>query len=636
MEPKNTLSDHPSRPPGFSSSNPWLYPLAAGFLLAALFGLRLVNDADMGFHLASGKWIVTQHRLPTGGDLTYTAQGRPYLDMEWLYQVFLYLGFLLGGYSLLALVHMGLGLAAFRILWTRLRLTSAPSWMAVLVFIVAVLACEPRFRVRPEVLTWVLLGLELWVLELRWARERDLLFLLPVLQVVWVNTEGLFFIGPAVAGIYLLAGLVHFKKTDPKLVKMAASALGLCLLNPHLLRGLLFPFSFISDLGSSAIFKYTVQEFNPPWAYHTPTHAPVPFFLGVYKLFSLGLFLLLLVTSRKRKLQDWLLSLFFFALSASAVRNIPLFLLTCAPIAATSWKDWEWGGLRKYQQALLAGPRAAFLAAFLVLGYSARVATNAHYVHDRMTDRFGLGLDESSQPERAYRFLLENKLNGRIVNDLDGGDWLDWRGPSKSFIDGRLDVMGSAFFTEYMQSQGPGGAASLIEKYQPDLFLFNPLIVPRWLIELRQMPGWRLVYLDSTSVVFLRKGFGDQVPDLDLGKLLAENGVSPALAQNVSALLLAPPPSPWGAFMEGFFLPSDYPNQLLSLGTACGYGELIKESELFFLEGISRTRGKYYDFFYNLGLLYEYSGRHSEAVLCMRRALSGEPNDPLARRILGL
>lgn len=199
----------------------WLYPLLAAFLLAVLFGIRLTNDADMGFHLKSGQWILQNHGLPTPDHFTYTRSGQEYLDMEWLYQVPLYLGYRLGGYPLVSLAHIVLALLAFGLLWGRLRAGGAPHWMAVLLFIAAVLASEPRFRVRPEILTWVLLSATLWILELRLNRRGDFLFLLPFLQWFWVNTEGLFFIGLALMVFHLLAGLAHDRKIDSKLLKIS-------------------------------------------------------------------------------------------------------------------------------------------------------------------------------------------------------------------------------------------------------------------------------------------------------------------------------------------------------------------------------------------------------------------------------
>ena len=634
--PLNPNSPGGPKPFGLAWSNVWLYPLLACFLLAALFNLRLINDADMGFHLKTGQWILENHQVPSNDTFTYTSTERRYLDMEWLYQLSLYLGYLLGGYSLLSILHGILALLAFYLLWVRLKGTGAPTGLAVGLLTIALFACESRFRVRPEILTWVLMGLTLWILESRWSRGRDLLFLLPLIQWFWVNTEGLFFIGWALMGAYVLSSFVHSPKVDFKLVKYCGAAFAVCLLNPYFFQGLLFPFSFLSSLGSSEIYGYAVNEFQRPWSYRLPSHGSAPLYLQFYKAFSLFLIAGLFSAFKSRKTHEWLLALFFFALSASAVRNIPLFLLACAPLAASGWSERLRPWLQRAKFPPLSRSLAAFGLTLFLLGFSARVVTNAHYVSGRLTDRFGLGLDPEAQPEGACEFLVHNHLDGRILNDLDNGDWLDWRGPQKTFIDGRLDVMGSDLFTRYSRSQLPGGAAALAAQVRPDIFFFDPIQIPQWAMDLRQMPDWRLVYVDPRVVVYLRKGYAEQVPALDEKKWLTDKGLSSNLQARASEWLRLEPPSAWRLWAEGFVREANYPNDRMDWGIFWGYSGNLSASEACFLDGIARTNGRYEDFYYNLGLLYEYEGRHPEAVLCMNRALRDRPEDPMARQILGL
>jgi hypothetical protein len=614
----------------------WLFPLLAAFLLAALFGTRLLNDADLGFHLKSGEWIVENHWAPSTDSFTATRSGQPYLDMEWLYQLFLYLGYRLGGYSLLTLGHTALALLAFFVLWVRLKGTGSPVGMMVPVFIVAVLASEDRFRVRPEVLSWVLLGLTLWILETRARGGKDRLGLLPVLQWVWINTEGLFFIGPAVMGIYLLSEWFDGKNKDPRLGRIFLFSLGACLLNPHLLKGLAFPLSFLSALGSSEVFKYMVREFQPPWTYVPAPFASVPGFLWAYKLFSLFLIGGIAVTFKQRRLRDELMAGFFFLFSVSAIRNIPLFMLACAPLAVQCWKDLPWPWLKKSSDRLLFKPLTAVALALFILGFCARVITSAHYVDNRLSDRFGWGLDPLAQPEEACTYLARNHIEGKVVNDLDSGDWLDWRGPVKPFIDGRLDVMGTEFFTEYARSQLEGGLGTLLIDHPADILLFNPLLTPQWMADLQARSDWRLVHLDGVAAVYLKKGFRDDLPTLDIHGLLSKEGIDPSLSTQTTTLLSAAQP-PWGQRLwDDFTQPTTYPGKLMNLGIFCGYSGHPTEAELFLLEGIRRSQGRYFDFYYNLGLLYVYAGRREEAFLCMRRVLEERPREPTALKILGL
>ena len=68
----------------------------AGNALAA--GLRTVSDTDMGWHLATGRWVVQHRVIPSTDVLSYTAAGT-----RWIYPPFagvlLYLIYGAGGYA---------------------------------------------------------------------------------------------------------------------------------------------------------------------------------------------------------------------------------------------------------------------------------------------------------------------------------------------------------------------------------------------------------------------------------------------------------------------------------------------------------------------------------------------------------
>lgn len=68
---------------------------------ALIAGLRTVADMDLGWQLATGRWIVQHHSIPSTDVLSHTARGH-----EWIYpvlsQVLLYCSYAMGGYSLLS------------------------------------------------------------------------------------------------------------------------------------------------------------------------------------------------------------------------------------------------------------------------------------------------------------------------------------------------------------------------------------------------------------------------------------------------------------------------------------------------------------------------------------------------------
>src|SRR4029077_12627442 len=75
---------------------------------------------------------------------------------------------------------------------------------------------------------------------MRWDRFPLLAFLLPVVQVAWVNSHGLFILGPVILGFALVDAAFRLGLFAPerrrwwKLILIASAATGLaCLINPY-------------------------------------------------------------------------------------------------------------------------------------------------------------------------------------------------------------------------------------------------------------------------------------------------------------------------------------------------------------------------------------------------------------------
>jgi tetratricopeptide (TPR) repeat protein len=619
----------------FSSrrSNPWFFAMLSCFLLLVVFGIRLINDLDLGYHLKSGQWIMENLSFPSHDTFTYTVSDRAYVDLHWMYQTALYLVHRAGGYSWLTVAHVLLIVLAFVLTFARLRCTGSPYWMCVILLGVALLGCELRFRVRPEILTWVLMGLTLWILEQRMGRGRNLLFLLPLIQVVWINAEGLFLIGWVLAAFFLASGWFHDGKLDKALLKYSGLAAAACLLNPYFLRGVLFPFELMNTLGSD-VFANSINELKSPWTMAKYQTFLPEWTLLSYKLFSFFLLLLMLFSIRKRKLHDFLMAGSFFYLSCNAQRNLSLFMLACVPLAASCWKDLKWEKLEKFQAAVFPRPAAAWVFTLFMLGLCLRVMTGAYYVSERRSDRFGLGLDAHKQPVQAASFLVENRLDGRILNHMNLGGWLDWKGPQKTFVDGRLEVMGEKFYAEFNASSQSGGLAALLEKYGIEIIIFNPNHASQWLHELEKMPDWRPVYLDEAAVIFLGKAYAPQVPVLDDERVLANRGISPAIRQEAPGVLRMPRPSSWACFWEDFYRPSRYSQGLADIATYYRYSRRFDLAEAVYLKNIRNTRGRYYDLYFNLGSLYFDIKKYNEARICMQRVLKEVPDSKYAHIIM--
>ena len=89
-----------------------------------------------------------------------------------------------------------------------------PVWVMVLAWLPALLVLGGRMYVRPETLTLLYLSIFLAVI-LRWDRYPRLALLLPIVQVAWVNSHGLFVLGPILVAFGLIDAALRFGFFDP-------------------------------------------------------------------------------------------------------------------------------------------------------------------------------------------------------------------------------------------------------------------------------------------------------------------------------------------------------------------------------------------------------------------------------------
>ena len=626
------MTDSSSSPSeSIKNFSPWAFALAACFILIALFACRQDQDFDIGFHLKAGQWIAQNQAVPRLDSFTYTVPSHPYVDMLWLYELGCYGLNQLGGPVLLSVVHDLLILAAFGLLAARMRQTQAPPGAVVFLLLPAILCAELRFLLRPEILSWVFLLLVLMALDARKKLGGSLLFVLPVLQALWVNTEGIFILEWVALGAYLVSDWIETRRPDKNLVQASLLTVAASFLNPYFIQGVLFPFSLLNHLEPHNLFHQSVSEFQSPWVVVRAQNAP--FFpalpLALYKILSLSLLALVAVTFRRRKIHEWLLVGAFFVLSAFSIRNVPLFFWVALPVGASCVKDLLEGASpwREWISSFLKlKPWVAFAAGFLILGLSLRVFTQAYYVSDRRMAQNGFGLDEGQVPVKAVDFMDRYGLGGTILNNMAFGSWLDWKGPAPSFIDGRLEVMGEPFYAEYLKSYQTGGLAPLLQKYGVQLILLDHMMDIPWIAQLRALPNWRLIYFDDLSAIYARQDYAPQFVPIDFKTALAAWGMKEEPSDDLLTNLRDQERFALADWMDGFGTIERYPMPLMRVGTFAYENGQFQIARDFFLKALDQSQGKYYEIYYNLGAAYARLNNAALSGLCYQKVGELKPS----------
>jgi hypothetical protein len=275
----NVYSFLPCRSPLFQGRH-----LLDGLLLvllgaaAFLLGCYEMGDSDVWWHLRGGQWILENGRVPQHDPFTFGSADRLWVDLHWSYEVILALAYRLGGVGALVWLGASVGGAAFlAALTTRRRAWPVP--VVVLCWLPALVLLSYRLDPRPEIFTLLYLGCYLAVLG-RADEQPSLLWLLPLVQVLWTNVQGLFILGPIVLVLFVTAraaGLLwrrlrgetawtaEDKRRWQRLGIVTLAVAAACLVNPYFLKGAWFPFELFPKVADpNNPYKRYIDELKSP------------------------------------------------------------------------------------------------------------------------------------------------------------------------------------------------------------------------------------------------------------------------------------------------------------------------------------------------------------------------------------
>ncbi|HYU46960.1 MAG TPA: tetratricopeptide repeat protein [Terriglobales bacterium] len=484
---------------------------------AALIALHTLTDFDLGWQLATGRWVVQHHAIPSTDLLSYTAQGQP-----WIYPVLsgviFYLAYLIGGYSLLSC------LGAIACLVTVALLLRRGPAVAALIAILAVPAIGVRCNVRADLFTLVLFAAFLSLLWENYETGRARLWYLPVLMALWVNLHLGFLFGlllcAAYVGLEVLEILVDTNRAQATARLRAAWPW----LVATVLATLLNPWGW-------GIYRAIERQQAA-----TAQHATM---IGEWTSTRVDFDLLMRALTFRSPTGYFIWVLFFAVAAALAAATRKQFgaVLLLAVSAYFGIKHIRFHGLfacvvvivggavlsaaiHEWQQRIpLASRRRlplvlVFLAGILVGVRITDLVTNSFYLSISGRDTFGPGLSWWF-PERAAEFVLRNKIPAQIFNSYDMGGYVAWKlGPQyPDYIDGRAISFGFERL-QLVQQLMASPPDSPLWQNEAERYNINTMIVPisryqgvqyfPWLNEFCRSTAWRPVYLDEVSVVFVR------------------------------------------------------------------------------------------------------------------------------------
>ena len=491
-------------------------------LFTAIFSLAAVPplDPDLWWHLANGRLISTTGTIPHVDLYSFSAAGQPWVMHEWLADLMMYLLYQLGGLPLLVAVGAGAVTAGALCVYVILRRSSLHPTVSAVLTLVGALAGSTAWGARPQLLNMVFTGvLVVGLGAYRQGRLNPLL--LPPFIWLWANLHSGFLVGVIIAGLFLIGEWFDARRSPATGMPARRRVLFgwaivagvvLSIANPSGLQTLLFPLGTLT----SPLIQNNIQEWASP-DFHSMA--------GL--MFEAIVFLVLggLATGRvKARTHEWLWAFALLYLALASQRNVPLFVIGAAPLAGrcaqallhtlssvlpavarrpAAQAAWRWTPIR------LNGPTAALGIVNLALLVVAAAVMVTYRALPNLRSADEAAAIASVFPVQTTDALQALGKPVRIFNYYDYGGYLLWRlypHGSRIFIDGRVEVYGSALFSRYLRvSYMAEGWPSVIAQSDPDAIVLpngHPLVAL-----LQQDRAWQLFSRDRVATVFTRVGF---------------------------------------------------------------------------------------------------------------------------------
>lgn len=466
-----------------------LYPLLdktlfAVFVLLLPFalgsGAKLFGDGDVSWHIAAGRWILEHRAVPATDPFSFTMGGQPWIAFEWLSQVIYALAYNAAGHSGQATVVITAFMVLHLVVFLFLRRRVGP--LAMLIALAAMDVILTFFVLaRPHVLVWPIIAA--WTVVLLNCRDQNRTppLALALLMLLWTNLHGSFVLGFAIAGAVGLDTLVAAKwerRVFASWLLFALVALLAALLNANGIAGFLHPFT---------VMGLENLKFIGEWQPSTPSRTPL------FYAILIGTMGALLIRGIKLAFGEVLLLLFLLILAFSQMRHQSWLAIVAVLILAPRLAPRGRG--ETTQMFSTAANRRMWLAS---------AATAAIAI---LTLRLALPLrpqDNMANPHKLLTQIPAELKSQPVFNEYTFGGPLMLAGV-RPYIDGRSDMYGDAFMSEYMKIDDGDLVLfnDAVRKYGITWTMLPPKV--RLTKALDASPDWRRLYGDSVGVIHVRE-----------------------------------------------------------------------------------------------------------------------------------
>ena len=425
------------------------------------------NDGDVSWHVAAGEWMLRHGSVPTADPFSFTAAGHPWVAMEWLADVIYATAYNIAGYAGLATIVAAALIALHAILFLHLQRHVGPLALTA-TFIGLDLVLVPFILARPHVLVWpILAGWTVLLLRAAEAKRAPPLWG-ALIMLAWTNLHGSFPLGALIGAALAFDALTATKwKTLPQWTIFGLASFLAMLMNVNGAPGLLQPLRVVG-MGTLPL----IQE----WQASSPSWTP-QFYAAV--LLGLGALLWSGVRVPAGRL---VLLLLMLAMAFSQIRNQSWFAIVAAAVLPP-----------------LFGTRSVTRGGFAILGV-ATLPLLALRAAIPITP-----VENASNPRHLIAAVPRELRSQPVFNGYTFGGPLILAG-IKPYIDGRSEMYGDAFVTDYSEIiRGDAARFNRAVRRYGIRWTMLPASNGRLIAVLDLSPNWRRIYADRVGVIHVRR-----------------------------------------------------------------------------------------------------------------------------------
>ncbi len=488
---------------------------------------KITGDDDVFWHLATGRYIVETHHVPSTDIFGYATEGQTWMPFEWGWDVLTYGLYNLGGYTALSIFRTIIFLLIFFIFFQILRKFKISYTLIFLFFILLSFGIMDRLTPRPHIMSLLFFAILLYIItSYKYFNRQNykILFFIPLIFLIWANMHMGIIAGMFLFGIFVVSEIIIYlkpakfsskeipaldKKDLVRLILIFIASIIVMFINPN---------SFATYVYAYDHTKMKMLETINEWRSPFDGMFGDGIVIGLYKVFLFGGVLILYYAYKKKDLFSALVFIGFAVYSVRAVRFtvdyiviIMIFLVIAINFIIQNTKS---EGLKNFFNS---SPVPKLILEAGLLFFIINIPSNKLYLdHLKYYRVTGFGINSDFIPTQMFDFMKQNNIptiGQKPLNHFGSGGFLVWNFPeSKNFIDSRN--LNDDIFNEYntLMSKKPGFENKL-KTFDFDYSMYLAPDLVRAPAEMEQTiisyfskhpDEWKLVFWDDKSFLFVK------------------------------------------------------------------------------------------------------------------------------------